>query len=361
MTDDDLRARRLIDALDLPAQAAKVLDRPEYRTLACFRRYLERCEDLRCHDPEAGLSAACLAPRLAQTISKRRCGGPLGWCSIQVHALAAAANAQRSVSDFAAAEATCRVASFFFADDADDLARADLVHRLGCLRRDQRQYEEAERCLDFAIRLYRDLRRHHLWGCVLVDRGVLWLCSNEPWKAAGDLFEAMSLIDRQQSPETYYSAAHHLAVAMADDRESNPMEAVYWLRYAQEINEQPETSSSQIRLLWAEGRILEKRGMLSEAEHFLQTVRVRLREHRNLGDYALASLDLAGIYLKQSRPREVRVLAGELFPIFKQLRDDRDAVAGLELFHRAAIAEALSLEALRSIKGILRSRMAPTI
>ena len=169
----------------------------------------------------------------------------------------------------------------------------------------------------------------------------------------------MSLIDRQRGPREYYSAAHHLALALAEDHEANPVEALYWLRYAQRINQQPESSFSQIKLLWAEGRILEKQGMLSEAEHFLQTVRLRLREHRSLGDYALASLDLAGIYLKQSRPREVRMLAGELFPVFHQLQGDRAALEGLKRFHRAAIAEALSLEVLRSIKGILKGRVRP--
>ena len=127
------------------------------------------------------------------------------------------------------------------------------------------------------------------------------------------------------------------------------------------FNSQPESSLSQIKLLWAEGRILEKQGMLSEAEPFLQTVRQRLREQRKVGDYVLASLDLAGVYLKQCRPREVRMLAGELFPVFRSLRRDRDALEGLKRFHRAAIAEDLDLEVLRSIKAILRSRVQPII
>ena len=361
MTNADLRAQRLLAALDLPDQASEILEHPQYHTLAFCLRYLESCEELRRRDPQAGLQAAKVATALAQKISKSDCEGLQGWCSLQVHALAVAANAQRSVSDFAAAEATCKVASFLFADGADDLARADLLQRLACLRRDQRLFDQAERHVTTVIGIYKELRKHHLWGCALVDRGVLRIRSNQPWKAAGDLFEALSLIDRQQSPSYYYSAAHNLALALADDRESNPIEALYWLRYAQQINEQPESSFSQIKLLWAEGRIMEKQGMLSQAEHYLQTVRLRLLEHRTLGDYALASLDLAGIYLKQSRPREIRTLAGELFPIFHQLRGDRDALAGLKRFHRAAIAEALTLEVLRSIKCVLRARAQPMV
>ena len=361
MTNDELQAQRLLDGLDLPDQASEILAHPEYRTAAFCLRYLERCEDIRCHDPQAGLRAARAATALAQRVSKRDCKGIEGWCSLQVQALAVVANAQRSVTDYAAAEAACRVASFLFVEDADELARADLLQQLAFLRRDQRRFEDAERHADAVIRIYKDLGLHHLWGCALVDRGVLSICSNQPWKATGDLFEAMSLIDRRQNPRYYYSAVHNLALALADDRGSNPVEALYWLRYAQRINEQPESSFSQIKLLWAEGRILEKQGMLSEAEHFLQTVRVRLLEHRTLGDYALASLDLAGIYLKQSRLREVRTLAGELFPIFHKLRGDRDALDGLKRFHRAAISEALTLEVLSSIKGILRGRTRPTI
>ncbi len=324
-------------------------------------RFLERCEDLCGRDPRAALPAARVATLLAQKIPKQACQGISGWCSLQLHTLAVAAHAQRSVSDFAGAEATCRVARFLFAEDADDLARADLLARLASLRQDQRRFQDAERHLSSVIGIYDRLGRHHLKGCALVDRGVLSMRANRLWQAAADLYQALSLIDRERSPRYYYSAAHHLAVAMADDREASPSEALHWLRYAQRINQEAESSLSQLKLLWAEGRILEKQGLLTQAEHYLQTVRIRLLEHRTLGDYALASLDLAGIYLKQSRIRQVRTLAGELFPIFRQLAGDRDALDGLERFHRAAISEALSLEILRSVKSIMRSRTRPVI
>ena len=38
------------------------------------------------------------------------------------------------------------------------------------------------------------------------------------------------------------------------------------------------------------------------------------------------------------------------------LGEDHDALEGLRQFHRAAIAEALTLEILRSVKGILKAR-----
>ncbi|MEM7584791.1 MAG: hypothetical protein AAF560_15475 [Acidobacteriota bacterium] len=359
MTDADHRTQRLLKGLDLPDQVSDVLKKSRYHNLAFCLAFLERCHEIRRCDPQAGLIVSRAATSLAQKIPKKECGGLQSWCSLQVHALVVAANAQRSVSDFSGAEATCQIAQFLYLDEADPLAHADLLQSLLYLRRDQRRFDQAERYASRAIEIYKELRHHHLWGCALVDRGVLAIRSNQPFKAATDLFEAMSLIDRQQSPAYYYLAAHNLAVALADDRESNPIEALYWLRYAQQINEEPESSFSQIKLLWAEGRILEKQGMLSEAEHFLQTVRLRLLEHRTLSDYALASLDLAGVYLKQSRNQDVRTLAAELLPIFQQLRTDRDAVAGLRLFHRRAITEALSLEVLSSIKRVLRARARP--
>ncbi len=357
MTPDDLKAQRLLDALDLPAQAAEVLEHPEYRTPAFCLRYLEHCEDLRCRHPRAGLRAARIAPALAQRIPKRDCQGTRGWCSLQVRALAVVAAAQRSAFDDSGAEATFRVANFLFVEDADEPARAELLRQLAALRRDQRRFAEAERHADAAVRIYRQLGRHHLWGCALVDRGVVAICSDRPWKAMGDLLEALTLIERRESPRYYYSAAHHLVTALADDEGSNPLEALYWLRFAQRINDQPESSLSQIRLLWLEGRLLEKQGMLTESEHFLQTVRPRLLEHRTSRDYAMATLDLAGIYLKQERRQEVTMLAGELFPTFHQLRHDRDAVEGLKRFHRAASTEEeLSLELVSSIRSILRAR-----
>ncbi len=359
MTDDDLRSQKLLDALDLPAQAAEVLEHPQYRTVSFCLRYLERCEDLCGRDPRSAVPAARVATMLAQKIPKQACAGIGGWCSLQTHSLAVAANALRSASDFDGAEATCRVARFLFADHADDLARADLLQRLASLRQDQCRFGDAERHLTSVIGICQRLGRNHLGGCALVDRGLLSMHSGRLWQATGDFFQALSLVDRERSPRYHYSAAHHLAIAMAEDREANPSEALHWLRYAQRINQDAESSLSQLKLLWAEGRILEKKDMLTQAEHYLQTVRTRLLEHSSLDEYALASLDLAGIYLKQSRTRQVRTLAGELFPIFHRLRGDRDALNGLKRFHRAAVSEALSLEVLRPVKAILRSRTRP--
>ena len=104
MKSDRPRARHLLAALDLPRQAATILARPEYHTAAFCLRYLERCEDLRCEDPRAGLAAARVAPALAQKVSREDCRGERAWCSLQVHAHAVAANAYRSVSDYETAE-----------------------------------------------------------------------------------------------------------------------------------------------------------------------------------------------------------------------------------------------------------------
>ncbi len=357
MSTDAQKVASLLAALDLPRQAARILAHEKYRSEAFCNHYLDRCEDIWFQDPQAGLEMAKAGLALTEQIAKQDCRDARSWCSLQVRALGILGSAHRTVCDFAHAEACFRVARFFFADDADDLTRANLFQRMVYLRRDQRRFGEAEHLANAAIDLYNGRKRYHLLGCALVDRGILYIYSNQSWKAVGDLFEAMSLIDREKNPRFYYSAAHNLAIALANDEGSSPYEALYWLKYARRLNDQPESSFTQVKLLWAEGRILKKQGEMAAAEHFLQTVRLRLLEHRTIADYALASLDLAEIYLEQGRTGQVRVLASEMYPIFRKLRTDREAFDALKLFHRAALAEALTFDLLHSVMATVRARV----
>lgn len=353
----DRHARERLAALDLPRQNAQVLRLPEYQDPAFLLRYLAACGR---RSPRGALRAARIGLALAQQLP-RRLASPYRWCSLQVHALAAIADAHLALDDPAGAAGALRVARLVFLGGADRLARADLLQREARLHRVRYRPGDAERCLDEVIAIYRPLRQHHAWGCALVDRGIVRIDASQPWQAASDLYEAVTLVDRKRSARYYYGAAHHLAVALADDPEASPAEALHWLRYAQRINRQPASSFSQLKLLWAEGRILERRGMLEAAEHFLQTVRARLLEHDSAGDYTLASLDLAGIYLKQDRPRKVRTLAAELGPVLGKLAGDREAVSRLVDFHRVARREALDLELLRAVKGVFKTRTRATL
>jgi hypothetical protein len=71
-------------------------------------------------------------------------------------------------------------------------------------------------------------------------------------------------------------------------------------------------------------------------------------------DAALASFELAVLYMEQGRTAEVQVLARELAPVFESQRVSREALATLVLFREAVEQETLTLEMARRLLADFR-------
>ena len=72
-------------------------------------------------------------------------------------------------------------------------------------------------------------------------------------------------------------------------------------------------------------------------------------------DSALASLDLAAIYLRQGRSAELKELAAQMLAIFHALRINREAIAALVLFQRAVEFERVTLGLMRDLAAYLKN------
>jgi len=349
-------ARDLLDRLNLPDDAREILAHPKYWNAAFCRLYLERCEAIRFEDPKAGLRAVRIAPELAIRVPQHQCRDERGWCSLQLDALGVTGSAYRAVADLDFAEKTFLVATELFADRAGDLACARLMQRMAYLRAAQRRFEEADELVEEAIGVYQRRGERHLLGCALVDRGVIYGRSKRFELAVRDLLEALDLLEEKRDSRYHYSAIHNLTHALLNVESVDPREAMTWLRRAQELNHQPETSLSRVKLLWIEGEALARLGRFREAEEALTLAYHRLLEHGAILDAALAGIELAEICFQEGRTNEVRRLAGELFPLFQALRNDQDAFDALKLFHRAALAETLTAEVFARVKSVLKDR-----
>lgn len=107
----------------------------------------------------------------------------------------------------------------------------------------------------------------------------------------------------------------------------------------------------QIRVLWLTARVAAGLGRREEAEAGFQRVR-RDFEDRDLPyEAALASLDLAVLWLEAGRTAEVRDLAVEMEKVFKEKKIDREALAAVILFCEAARREAATVELARRVMG----------
>jgi hypothetical protein len=108
-----------------------------------------------------------------------------------------------------------------------------------------------------------------------------------------------------------------------------------------------------------EGRIARREGRPVDAEAAFVEVQQGFAA-RGLGyDAALVALDLAALYAAQGRSAEVARLAAGMIAIFRSCDVDRETIAALAVFRRAAEMEAVTVEMLRDIGAYLeRARAA---
>jgi hypothetical protein len=112
-----------------------------------------------------------------------------------------------------------------------------------------------------------------------------------------------------------------------------------------------------VRVLWLEGKITAGLGRKGEARSAFEQVRQDFTTRSMPYDCALASLDLAVLNLEEGRTTEVRGMAEEMAWIFKAQDIQREVLAVLDLFCRAAKQNVATVELARRIARYLRKAM----
>ena len=95
-------------------------------------------------------------------------------------------------------------------------------------------------------------------------------------------------------------------------------------------------------------------GDLDTAEATFQQIRQDLDDAGMAYQAGLASLDLAGVWLRQGRTAEVRGLVAETMAAFRVLGAEREALSALHMLQEALERDRATLDVVRLVSGILR-------
>ncbi len=109
----------------------------------------------------------------------------------------------------------------------------------------------------------------------------------------------------------------------------------------------------RLRLRWLEGRIHAGLGDLDRAGEDLAATRCGFEAAGSPYSAGLVSLDLATVWLREGKTKQVQQLVEEVITVFRALRIAREAVAALLILREACNRDAASLEHLRSITILL--------
>jgi tetratricopeptide (TPR) repeat protein len=261
-------------------------------------------------------------------------------------------NALRVLGDFRQAEMAFQTAELYLSRSwLDPLDEALLLELQAPLLRAQNRFDEALELLADAIAIYREVNEPHFQGRALMVKG-LTLRYQGDFQGAADCFRtSLFLLDGAREPRLLVAGQYNLIGCLQDAGRN--AEAAALIPEARKMIEQAGTRPDLLRLRWLEARVATALGRLAAAEDALLDVRASFLEDALPFDAALVSLDLATLYLRQSRGEETKGLAAGLIPVFQSREACQEALASLIAFQQAAEIEQLTLGLVEEIATYL--------
>jgi tetratricopeptide (TPR) repeat protein/DNA-binding Xre family transcriptional regulator len=264
-------------------------------------------------------------------------------------------NAQRVGSDFATADASFATAWRLWRAGgpgaAGPLGEWRLLDLEASLRRDQRRFAAAFELLDRALVAAPATAR----GRILLKKQFTHEQAGEIEAALATLEEAAPLVEATADPNLHWSLRMNRVVMLA-----------HLGRFAEAEAHLPELRGLAIelgrlldltRLVWLGGRIAAGLGRRDEARAALSQARREFAASSDGYNAALVALELVCLLLDEGRAAEAATLADEMVAIFSSLRVERETLAALNLFCRAARAHTATAEMARELLASLeRSR-----
>lgn len=318
----------------------------ELRSWALCELVCEKSLEAAADRADRALDLAGLAVRISELAP-----GEMAWRKrLQGYALAHLANARRVSGNLPAADETFVRARRYWEEGAlenlEFLTAARIFNLEASLRIGQRRIPEALILIEEALTLADDEERKTL----LLKRASALEVSGDFEGAIAALGEATPLLvgEPRLSCVLLFNLANNLLQA------GRPQEAEEHLVQLRGLTSRLGNELDALRLRWLEGRIAAGLGRREQAISVLHRVREDLAEQKIAYDSALASLELAELYLEDGRTREVRSVARQILWIFQTQGVHREALAALRLFCEAAERETATLEMVRKIVDYLR-------
>lgn len=334
-----------------PDRRHLIENQPRFRALKLSELLLARSREAWFADPAAAVELAELAVVVSDRLDVEHYGIVLVE-DARARAWAYLGNAWRIASDLRRAEKSFRTAEEHHRKAGEDAyTGAEILSFKASLRNAQGRFKEASALLDSVIEVYRKARDRHREGRALIKKGTSLSYGARHAEAARLVRRGLAKIDIDEEPRLLVSARQTLIASLKGS--GQPEKALQVLQETRDLYLEIGDRSHLVRLRWLEGKIHRDLGHQDEAEAALREVRDALVD-RGLGlDAALASLDLAMIYLERGDTGELKRLAAEMIPVFESRDDHQKALAAFLLFRQAAEAEQVTLALLQEMASSL--------
>jgi tetratricopeptide (TPR) repeat protein len=306
-----------------------------FSPIALCNAYLRLSLEVRHEDPRAMKAYARGAVQEAMEADpKRYPPGVIFDCRARAYAVLA--NAQRVNNRYSSADDLLEHARKWFKVGTGDPLIQGMIDELeGSLRIEQRRFVEGAHLLDRAHDLYLEIGEPHLAGRTLMNRARLAYTAGAAKNLTIRFLErSLELLDREHDPELVATALYKRILYLTEyacHQEAGELLLESGLR--QSFSGQP---LKLVRLRWLEGRIQAGIGRLDRAEAIFQEVWQGFRGFHLEFDAALAGLDLAEVWLRQGKDRQLAALAAEIGKTFQGAGLPREAALAFDYLRVAA-------------------------
>lgn len=302
---------------------------------------------LRYNAPAAMVALATLATAEAEQAAAGRLDDP-ALVDLLAKSWAELGNAHRVTNNLQDAELALRRATLCLGEGSGDpRLRARVLDRASSLLTDQRRFKEAGQLLDEVYAIHQTLDDPHMAGRALISKGTSHSYAGECGQGVRLIAAGLRLIEPRTDPSLVFSAIHTLIDLTV--RQERFAEARRLLHLSRRLYAEHAGSLNLLKRRWLEGTIAAGLGDLANAETDLLAVRKGFALQRMPHTAAIASLDLATLYLRQGRTRETRRLVEETLATFQALSIRREAIAALLVLNRALERERATLGLMRAV------------
>jgi tetratricopeptide (TPR) repeat protein len=319
----------------------------EFRNWVLIERATAESLDLAPNHPRESLAWAKLAGRIAELVP-----GSEAWrWRLQGCAGIALTNAHRVCNDLPAGRAArLRARQLWEAGEAGDpglLNRALLPWIEAAFHRADRDLPEALKRIAEALAL----DNGELKGKILLTKASIHHAQHEPEASTATLLEALPYLDTAREPRLAFGVCHDLLVNLTDLGRAE--EARLRLPEVRSLAERLGGELDGARVTWLEAKVADGLGDLESARAGFERVRSAFQKPELSYDFALVSVDLSLVLLKQGETKRVRTIAEEMAFIFQSQQVHSQALVALRIFCEAAKREAATVELARQVARFL--------
>ena len=262
-------------------------------------------------------------------------------------------NAYRVADDLDEAEWAFGLAFEFFLRGTGDVhLKVKLYDLHASFLGTRRQFDLAFAALDIVHSTYLEIGDSHLAGKALITKAMYLHYSNQTEMARAVNEQAMQMIDQTRDSNLLFFSVHNqidFLVACGRFREARNT----LFRFSSHL-QSLEGRVYKLRLRWIKARISAGLRMWKSAETDLLHVKAGFEEEGKGFAAALASLDLALLWMRQSRYEETERLVLEASEVFVALRIQREALGAMMVLKESFEKQKGSIGLLEDVVEFLR-------